>query len=370
MAGISFSGITQLFTAGTRPPHLAAIAPMSVTDDLYSATGVPRRHLQLGLRRRLDPGAHGRRAARARRRPAVGQGAREGGRQALHRQPAAAAADARRARSCIKRNPYRTPSLFDERSPGTWIKHISVPTFLVGQFQDEQTGGHFAEALGDLAKQPARLDHRCRTACTPTRSGRRRSRAGSSSSSSTSPTRSRSSRSRCSSLSGALYKYLADAGATPGRAVALRRDDRRRRRQGDLREGPARAAADGQRRRAGRASARSAPRGSSASTRGRRARRRRRRSTSAPDGALARHAPADAAERRTSPIPPRGRSRRCPATARPTRGRPSRRTTGRRSRPARALGFTTAPLAADVVIAGSSSLDLQLRRRARTPTFR
>ena len=41
MAGISFSGITQLFTAGTRPPHLSAIAPMSVTDDLYTGTGYP-----------------------------------------------------------------------------------------------------------------------------------------------------------------------------------------------------------------------------------------------------------------------------------------------------------------------------------------
>ena len=41
LAGISFSGITQLFTAGTRPPHLAAIAPMSVTDDIYAATGFP-----------------------------------------------------------------------------------------------------------------------------------------------------------------------------------------------------------------------------------------------------------------------------------------------------------------------------------------
>src|SRR5918992_1518894 len=41
MAGISFSGITQLFTAGTRPPHLAAISPMSVTDDLYTGSGYP-----------------------------------------------------------------------------------------------------------------------------------------------------------------------------------------------------------------------------------------------------------------------------------------------------------------------------------------
>ena len=41
LAGISFSGISQLFVAGTRPPHLAAITPMSVTDDLYVGSGYP-----------------------------------------------------------------------------------------------------------------------------------------------------------------------------------------------------------------------------------------------------------------------------------------------------------------------------------------
>ena len=29
-----------------------------------------------------------------------------------------------------------------------------MPTFLVGQFQDEQTGGHFPEALAGLASNP------------------------------------------------------------------------------------------------------------------------------------------------------------------------------------------------------------------------
>ena len=41
MGGISFSGITQLFTAGTQPPHLAAVSPLSVTDDVYYGTGFP-----------------------------------------------------------------------------------------------------------------------------------------------------------------------------------------------------------------------------------------------------------------------------------------------------------------------------------------
>ena len=84
MAGISFSGITQLFAAGTRPPHLAAIAPMSVTDDLYLATGLPGRHPNSGFARIVDRGAHGGRAARARGRPALRPRARRGRRRALH----------------------------------------------------------------------------------------------------------------------------------------------------------------------------------------------------------------------------------------------------------------------------------------------
>ena len=40
MVGISFSGLSQFPAAGTDPPGLAAIAPMSPTDDLFS-TGYP-----------------------------------------------------------------------------------------------------------------------------------------------------------------------------------------------------------------------------------------------------------------------------------------------------------------------------------------
>ena len=97
MAGISFSGITQLFTAGTRPPHLAAVAPMSVTDDLYTATGYPGGIFNSGFAQswvveRMDD---------AKPAPAGGQpwaqGARQAGRQALPRQPEAAPPDSERA---------------------------------------------------------------------------------------------------------------------------------------------------------------------------------------------------------------------------------------------------------------------------------
>ena len=50
--------------------------------------------------------------------------------------------------------PFRAPSLYDQRSPGAWLARARVPVFLVGQFQDEQTGGHFPEALRSLNGKP------------------------------------------------------------------------------------------------------------------------------------------------------------------------------------------------------------------------
>ncbi len=153
MAGISFSGITQLFTAGTQPPHLAAISPMSVTDDTYTATGYPGGINNSGfalswVKERMEDA-----------RPAP-----EGG------QPWAKALVAAGDKHCIANqklrlqtrdavkvidaNPFRTPAEFDQRSPAAWMSKIKVPTFLIGQSQDEQTGGHFADSLGQLAKNP------------------------------------------------------------------------------------------------------------------------------------------------------------------------------------------------------------------------
>ncbi len=153
MGGISFSGITQLFTAGTRPPHLSAIAPMSVTDDIYSATGYPGGIFNKGFA-----------LSWIKERMADARPAPEGGQPYAKALVKAGDKDCtanqrlrlqtQNALDLIKKNPFRTPSLFDARSPGAWMKRIEVPTFLVGQFQDEQTGGHFAESLPGLARNP------------------------------------------------------------------------------------------------------------------------------------------------------------------------------------------------------------------------
>jgi predicted acyl esterase len=153
LAGISFSGISQLFVAGTRPPHLAAIAPMSVNDDLYTATGFPGGILNSGfgqswLRERMDDA----RPAPEGGQPYARELVRMGDKHCLANQRLRL--QTQNALRIQRAEPFRAPSLFAQRSPGAWLTRSRVPTFLVGQFQDEQTGGHFAEALGALNGRP------------------------------------------------------------------------------------------------------------------------------------------------------------------------------------------------------------------------
>lgn len=153
MVGISFSGITQLFAAGTRPPSLAAIAPMSVTDDLYAATGYPGGIRNSGFARswvndRQDD---------ARPAPQGGQQwarilTRRGDEHCIANQKLRLQTED--AAAIMERNPYRVRSIHDQRSGSTWMDTIEVPTFFVGQLQDEQTGGHFAESLDLLRRNP------------------------------------------------------------------------------------------------------------------------------------------------------------------------------------------------------------------------
>ncbi len=153
MAGISFSGITQLFTAGTRPPHLAAISPMSVNDDLYLATGYPggisnSGFARLWIEERMEDARPAPEGGQPYARALVEAGdvhCRRNQRLRLQTQDAVAMQE---------RTPHRAPKLFRDRSAARWMSRIQVPTFLVGSFQDEQTGGHFASSLGRLAANP------------------------------------------------------------------------------------------------------------------------------------------------------------------------------------------------------------------------
>ena len=164
MGGISFSGITQLFTAGTRPPHLSAVSPLSVTDDVYYGTGFPGGIFNSGFAYSWIT----ERAGDAKPAPEGGQPwAKE---MTTNGDPYVLDQDLRESQKqhCIENqkmrlqtrdynhlietNPYRTPRLFQKRSPGAWVKRINVPIFWVGAFQDEQTGGHWPEAVKELPK--------------------------------------------------------------------------------------------------------------------------------------------------------------------------------------------------------------------------
>jgi len=175
MVGISFSGLSQLPAAGTDPPDLAAIAPMSPTDDLFS-TGYPGGIDNNGfaaswLAQRVDdakPAAgesHGRLVPLADA-PITGVAqpwtyfqidaelAASDGRsstcltnQALHGQSQSLEHYLGPQLVAPGRGPGRAPALFDRRSMVRWARHITVPVFLSGALQDDQTGPQWPALL-------------------------------------------------------------------------------------------------------------------------------------------------------------------------------------------------------------------------------
>ena len=143
MLGISYGGISQLFTAATRPPSLEAISPLSVID----ATATT-----------LYPGGirnDGFAVAWANERQQQAQAAGEGNKgtqsyaeqqikdgdqtckdnQALH-------GEAANLMSKIKANTHYRAKVADPLDPVTFVNKINVPVFMACQFEDEQTGGH------------------------------------------------------------------------------------------------------------------------------------------------------------------------------------------------------------------------------------
>ncbi|MBK8293607.1 MAG: CocE/NonD family hydrolase [Solirubrobacterales bacterium] len=159
MGGISFSGITQLFTAGTQPPHLAAIAPMSVTDDAYLSSvypgGIFNDGFQLDwLQERNEDARPAPEGGQAWAKELTTNGDPLGSPPNVPDQHCIKNQVHLQARDGVKQTldrPFRN-NVFKDRSPGTWYSRIKVPVFLLGQFQDEQTSAHFAESLSKLKK--------------------------------------------------------------------------------------------------------------------------------------------------------------------------------------------------------------------------
>ncbi len=180
MVGISFSGLSQFPAAGTDPPGLAAIAPLSPTDDLFS-TGYPGGIYNNGFAAEwVDARIDDAKAAAVSRDGSlqprsttpvtnVGQpwtyyeidaeleASHEASstclaNQALHEQSETLAGLVGPKLVAPGEGPGRSPALFDRRSMLDWARHVRVPVFFSEALQDEQTGPQSAALIDAIPK--------------------------------------------------------------------------------------------------------------------------------------------------------------------------------------------------------------------------
>jgi uncharacterized protein len=144
MMGISYGGISQLFTAQTDPPDLEAISPLSVIDNTQT-TLYPGGILNTGFavawaEERIndaEPASATGGQAWAYQRIQQGDETCKAN-QALH-------GEAVNLMDKIRANDHYVPSVADPLSPITFVNKIKVPVYMACQWTDEQTGGHCAD---------------------------------------------------------------------------------------------------------------------------------------------------------------------------------------------------------------------------------
>ncbi|HEX3433006.1 MAG TPA: CocE/NonD family hydrolase [Solirubrobacteraceae bacterium] len=153
MLGISYGGISQLFTAQTKPPDLEAIAPLSVIDatatTLYPG-GIRNDGFAVAWaaerQQNAEPAPGGQPWAQKR----IEEGDETcKANQDLH-------GEAANLMEKIEANSTYNKSVADPLDPVTFVKKITVPTFMACQFEDEQTGGHCL----DLAQHLTGTSHK------------------------------------------------------------------------------------------------------------------------------------------------------------------------------------------------------------------
>ena len=150
MGGISYPGISQLFVASTRPPSLEAITPLSVLDDSYRATGEPGGILNTGFaapflsERQAEAKVYGQKWSKLR---------ADGGDKVCAQNQELRLQNPDFLALTEAQNFY-DPVQADPLAPATFVNRIKVPVFLAGAWQDEQTGGHFPDMLGDFTGSP------------------------------------------------------------------------------------------------------------------------------------------------------------------------------------------------------------------------
>ena len=141
MMGISYGGISQLFTAQLQPPDLEAIAPLSVIDTT-ATTLYPGGILNDGFavawaqerQNEAQPAGPNSGQPYAYKQIQSGDSTCQQN-QVLHGEAAS-------LMTKIHSNSHYVASVADALDPITFVNKINVPTFLVCQWEDEQTGGH------------------------------------------------------------------------------------------------------------------------------------------------------------------------------------------------------------------------------------
>jgi predicted acyl esterase len=144
MMGISYGGISQLFTAQDNPPSLAAISPLSVIDNTQT-TLYPGGILNTGFavawaKERIHDAE-----------PASPSGGQSWAYKRIQQGDQTCKADqvlhgeAVNLLAKIRANAHYRPKVADPLSPVTFVHKIKVPVFMACQWTDEQTGGHCAD---------------------------------------------------------------------------------------------------------------------------------------------------------------------------------------------------------------------------------
>lgn len=143
MVGLSYPGISQLYVASTQPPSLSSIAPQSVIDDVYESVLYPGGIYNDGFAREWSAQvrADAEEAAEPWVQEQIDQGDEQCEANQLLRSQNLDLVEAGRA------VPFDSPERYGPLSPLERVDDIEVPVFLTGQWQDEQTGGHFATFL-------------------------------------------------------------------------------------------------------------------------------------------------------------------------------------------------------------------------------
>jgi predicted acyl esterase len=147
MVGVSYPGISQLFVAQTQPPSLSAITPFSVLADSAISTLYPGGILNTGFAVEW---------ASDRTSDARSEGQSWSTDQIEAGDETCAANQRLRLQNpdllaLITVNPFWTDETAAELAPRLFVDQITVPTFIAGAWQDEQTGGHFATMLDRFA---------------------------------------------------------------------------------------------------------------------------------------------------------------------------------------------------------------------------